>query len=46
MDNIVNYVKGGRSIVLKFEVFVCSEEKTSNDNISSFIYGIAYPGLN
>jgi hypothetical protein len=27
MDNIVNYVKGGRSIVLRFEVFACSEER-------------------
>jgi hypothetical protein len=26
MDNIVNYVKAGTSIVLKFEVFAFSEE--------------------
>ena len=46
MDSIVNYVKAGRSIVFKFEVFVGSEEKTSADNVASLAYGIVYPGLN
>lgn len=27
MDNIVNYVKAGRSIVLKFEVFLHAVKK-------------------
>jgi hypothetical protein len=35
MDNIVNYVKADRSIVLKFEVFACSEETTSTDDMAS-----------
>jgi hypothetical protein len=39
MDRIVNYVKAGRSIVLKFEVFAGSEEKTSIDNVTSFTQG-------
>jgi hypothetical protein len=40
MDNIVNYVKAGGSIVLKFEVFACGgEEKTSTDNMASFTQG-------
>lgn len=34
MDRIVNYVKAGRSIVLKFEVFAGSEEQTSTDSIT------------
>jgi hypothetical protein len=46
MDNIVNYVRAGRSIVLKFEVLACSEEKTSTDNMVPFGYGIVYLGLN
>ena len=46
MDSIVNYVKAGGSIVLKFEVFAGSEEKTSTDNVASFTCGIVYPGLN
>ncbi|MDQ3726898.1 MAG: hypothetical protein M3269_00575 [Thermoproteota archaeon] len=45
MDSIVKYVKAGRSIVLKFEVFAGSEEKTSTDSITSFTYSIVYPGL-
>ena len=45
MDRIVNYVKAGRSIVLKFEVFAGSEEQTSTDSITSFTYSIVYPGL-
>lgn len=36
MDNIVNYVKAGRSIVLKFEVFACGEEKICTDDIALF----------
>ena len=44
MDSIVNYVKAGRSIVLKFEVFAGSEEKTSTDNVVLFTYGIVYQG--
>jgi hypothetical protein len=47
MDSIVNYVKEGRPIVFKFEVFfACGEEKTSTDNIASVTYGIVYSGLN
>ena len=45
MDSIVNYVKAGRSIVLKFEVFAGSEEQTSTDIITSFTYSIVYPEL-
>jgi hypothetical protein len=36
MDNIVNCVKADRSIVFKFEVFACNEEKTSTDDMASF----------
>ena len=36
MDKIANNVKAGRSIVLKSEVFACSEEKISTDDISLF----------
>jgi hypothetical protein len=39
IDSIVNYVKVGRSIVLKFEVFAGSEEQTSTDSITSFTQG-------
>lgn len=35
MDNIVDYVKADRSTVLKFELFACSEEKTSTDDMTS-----------
>ena len=35
MDNIVDYVKADRSTVLKFELFACSEEKTSTDDMPS-----------
>jgi hypothetical protein len=35
MDNIVDYVKVDRSTVLKFELFACSEEKTSTDDMAS-----------
>ena len=45
MDRIVNYVKAGRSIVLKFEVFAGSGEQTSTDSITLFTYSIVYPGL-
>jgi hypothetical protein len=45
MDSIVNYVKAGRSIVLKFDVFAGNEEQTSTENITSFTYSIVYPGL-
>jgi hypothetical protein len=45
MDSIVNYVKAGRSIVLKFEVSAGSEEQTSTDSITSFTYSIVYPEL-
>jgi hypothetical protein len=45
IDSIVNYVKVGGSIVLKFEVFAGGEEQTSTDSITSFTYSIVYPGL-
>ena len=35
MDNIVDYVKADRSTVLKFELFACSEERTSTDDMAS-----------
>ena len=44
MDSTVNYVKAGRSIVLKFDVFAGGEEQTSTDSITSFTYSIVYQG--
>lgn len=45
MDSTVNYVKAGRSIVLKFDVCAGSEVQTSTENITSLTYSIVYPGL-
>jgi archaeosine-15-forming tRNA-guanine transglycosylase len=44
MDSIVNYIKAGRSVVFKFQVFADSEEKTNADNVASFTYSIVYQG--
>jgi hypothetical protein len=37
MNNVVNYVKVGRSTVLNLKyIFACSEKKTSTDDMASF----------